>query len=185
MVMQNKRIIGLALVTALLLSIPLIAMQFTDEANWGLFDFIFAGGLIFGTGLAYQLVSSKGKNIAYRAGVGMALAGVFLLIWINLAVGIIGSEDNPVNIMYFGVIAIGFLGSIIARLQPQGMAWVMFAMATAQMLVPVIGLIIVRPQFLEPPGVIGVFALNAFFATLFAGSGLFFRQASATPSKLE
>ena len=36
---------------ALMLLLPLVAMQFTDEVNWSETDFIVAGALIGGTGL--------------------------------------------------------------------------------------------------------------------------------------
>jgi hypothetical protein len=54
-------------------------------------------------------------NRAYRAAVGVAIAAAFILVWMNLAVGIIGSEDNPANLMYGGVLAIGIIGAVIAR----------------------------------------------------------------------
>jgi hypothetical protein len=185
-IMQNftKRLSVWAAVVALILTVPLVAMQFTDEVVWTLFDFIFAGTLLFGTGLAYELVARKGGTIAYRAAVGLALAAALLLIWINGAVGIIGSENNPANLMYGGVLVVGIIGAIIARLQPQGMTRTLFAMAIAQMLVPVIALAIAKPQVtMEPPGVVGVFVLNAFFAMLFVASALLFRHASAPGSK--
>jgi hypothetical protein len=144
--------------------------------NWGLFDFVFAGALIFGTGLTYVLVARRGGNMAYRFAVGLALAAAFLLVWINLAVGVIGSEDNPANLMYYGVLAIGFLGTIIAELRPHGMSRVLFAMALAQALVPVIALLIWKPQLTS--GVAGVLTLNAFFVVLFVGSALLFRNAA-------
>jgi hypothetical protein len=144
--MQNKNIIYLALGTAFILLLPLFAMLFTNQVVWDLTDFIVAGALIFGTGLAYELVARKGGTMAYRVAVGIALAAAFLLVWMNLAVGIIGSEDNPVNLMYFGVLAIGILGATIARLRPQGMVRALFATALAQALVPVLALIINKPQ---------------------------------------
>jgi hypothetical protein len=173
---QYRAVGGVAVATALILLLPLVAMQFTDEMNWGLFDFIFAGALIFGTGLTYVLVMRKAGAVVYRFAVGMALAAVFLLVWINLAVGVIGSEDNPANLMYFGVLAIGFIGTIIAELRPQGMARVLFAMAFAQALVPLIALIIWKPQVTS--GVLGVLTLNGFFVMLFVGSALLFRSAA-------
>lgn len=114
--------------------------------------------------------------MAYRFAVGMALAAAFLLVWINLAVGVIGSEDNPANLMYFGVLAIGFIGAIIAEFRPRGMARVLFAMAFAQALVPVIALIIWKPQVTS--GVLGVLTLNGLFVVLFIGSALLFRNAA-------
>src|ERR687896_2261411 len=106
-------VVGVALATAFILLIPLLA-----EWAWTLFDFVFAGALIFGTGLTYVLVARKAGNIAYRAAVGIALAAAFLLFWVNGAVGVIGSEDNPANVMYFGVLAIAIIGAIIARFRP-------------------------------------------------------------------
>ncbi len=173
----NKNIIRMALVTGFILLIPLVAMQFTDEVDWSLGDFVVAGVLLFGSGLTYELVARKGGTIAYRAAVGVAIAAALLLIWINLAVGLIGSEDNPANMLYLGVLYIGLIGAIIARLKPRGMARVLFAMGLAQFLVPVIALIIWKPSFSEPPGVVGVFFLNAFFAMLFVVSALLFLHA--------
>lgn len=175
---MQKKIIRLALATAFLLLVPLVAMQFTDEMAWGLGDFVFAGALFFGAGLAYELIATKKVGIAYRAAVGIAVATAFILVWANLAVGIIGSEDNPANMMYFGVIAVGIIGAIIARFQPHGMARALFATALAQMLVPVIALMIWKPQVTF--GVLGVLGLNGFFAALFISSALLFQRASAT-----
>jgi hypothetical protein len=178
-----RPVVGVALGTAGILLLFLLAMLLTDEMNWGLFDFVFASVLIFGTGLTYVLVARKGGSMAYRFAVGIALAAVFLLIWLNLAVGIIGSEDNPANLLYGGVLAVGFLGAIIAELRPHGMARVLFAMALAQALVPVIALIIWKPQVTS--GVLGVLTLNGFFVVLFVGSGLLFRNAARDLSRAD
>ncbi len=174
--MQNKAMIRILLTTAFLLLLPLLAMQFTHEVNWDLADFVVAGALLLGAGFTYELVARKGGNLAYRAAVGLALAAALLLVWLNLAVGIIGDEDNPANLMYIGVLAVGFIGAAIVRLEPRGMARVLFATALAQMLVPVIALTIWKPPV--PSGVLGLFGLNALFAMLFVGSGLLFRRAA-------
>ncbi len=80
----------------------------------------------------------KTDRATYRWAVGLALAAALIMVWISLAVGIIGSEDNPANLMYVGVLAVGFVGAIIARLRPRGMARAMFATAIAQTLVLVV-----------------------------------------------
>ena len=119
--------------------------------------------------------------MAYRIAVGMALAAAFLLVWINLAVGVIGSEDNPANLLYGGVLAVGLIGVLIARFRPHGMARALFATAIAQALVPVIALIIWKPQVTSVEaflGVFGVFSVNGFFVMLFVGSALLFRYAA-------
>lgn len=175
-IMKNKNILRLAIATAVLLMVPLVAMQFTKEVNWTLSDFVVAGVLLFGSGLTFELVSRRSANIVYRVAVGIAVATALFLVWSNLAVGIIGNEDNPANLMYFGVLAIGAIGAIIARLQPLGMARALFATALAQLLVPVIALIIWRPEV--NAGVLYVFILNAVFVMLFVGSALLFRRAA-------
>ena len=179
--MKRTNIFHIALVTAFILLIPLAAMQFTAEVNWSLFDFAVAGALLFGSGLAYELIARRAGSVAYRAAAAVAVATALLLAWINLAVGIIGSEDNPVNRMYFAVPAVMIIGAGIARLRPRGMARALFATACAQALVPVIALLSGKsPSMQEPPGVLGVLALNAFFVLLFVGSALLFRHAGNT-----
>src|SRR5690606_25199214 len=55
--MSHKNIIRIAIVTACILLVPLMAMQFTDQVNWNSIDFIIMGALIFGTGLVLDLVA--------------------------------------------------------------------------------------------------------------------------------
>ena len=176
-VMQNiaRRLSVWAAVVVLLLLVP-----FVTRAPWSLADFVIAGTLLFGTGVAYELVARKGCTTAYRAAVGIACAAALLLIWVNGAVGIIGSEDHPANLMYAGVLAVGFTGAFIARFGARGMSHALFATALTQALVPVIALIVWRPDF--GPGVVKVFVLNAFFVALWAASALLFRHAAITPA---
>jgi peptidoglycan/LPS O-acetylase OafA/YrhL len=91
MIMQNKRLIIIVLIVAILLLIPLIAMQFTNEVNWNLLDFIVSGVLLLGTGLLCEFVLRKVKKIRLRIVICVALLIMLLLIWAELAVGIFGS----------------------------------------------------------------------------------------------
>ena len=88
---QNKRLTGIVLTGALLLLIPFIAMQFTDEVVWTLFDFVVAGVLLFGTGLLCELVMRKVKNKDHRFAICGAILVALFLIWAELAVGIFGT----------------------------------------------------------------------------------------------
>jgi hypothetical protein len=159
------------------LLLPLLAMQFTDDVNWGLFDFAAAGALMFGAALAYELVARKGGTLAYRAATGIAVMTALVLVWINLAVGIIGSEDNPANLMYLGVLAVGAIGAGVARLRPRGMARALFGTAVVQALVPLIAMVVWKSDM--TPSVGGIVALNTLFAMLFVGSALLFRHSAA------
>lgn len=177
-----KPLATLALTTAFLLLIPLIGMQFSADVAWTFSDFIFAGTLIFGTGFIYILVTRvlaprMGDNILYRVAVGFALFTGLFLIWVNGAVGIIGSEDNPVNALYFGVIAVGIIGAFVARFRSQGMVFTMFGMAIAQTLIAAIAL--VGGFYQSPPStVFHIIGVNGFFVMLFVIAALLFRHAA-------
>jgi hypothetical protein len=76
------------LITALILLVPLVSMQFTDEVNWSLMDFITAATLVLGTGLLLSLVIKKVSNNKYRLAIGLTILIVFFCIWTELAVGV-------------------------------------------------------------------------------------------------
>jgi hypothetical protein len=87
--------VGLA--TALILLLPLVAMQFTDEVNWGVADFVFAGALLGGTGLLlHQLAARKAGNVAYRA----------LAAGIGVAAIVFGEADDAPGLVLFGGLVI-------------------------------------------------------------------------------
>lgn len=91
MLTQNKRLAGIVLTIAILLLIPFLAMQFTNEVNWSVSDFMVAGVLLLGTGLLCELVMRKVKNIKTRLAICGVILLALLIIWIELAVGIFGS----------------------------------------------------------------------------------------------
>ena len=167
---------------ALLLLLPAIAMQFTSEVDWDETDFIVMGVLLFGSAGIYEVATRMSANRAYRAGVGLAVVTSFLLVWINLAVGVIGNEDNPANLMFFGVIGIAIVGSILARFRAAGLANAMFAAAAAQGLVAVIT-IIIGWGLMEPPGAAGLVMLILFFAVLWLLCAALFRRAAEDESR--
>jgi hypothetical protein len=179
LIIMQKSIVRVAIRTGLILLIPLLGNLFVKGWNWSPFDFVVGGSLLFAAGLTYELVAKQMSNKAYRFAVGLAVGTAFLLTWVNLAVEIIG-DDNPANLMFFGVPIVGTIGAAIARFRPHGMARALFATALAQALVPVIALMIWNPQVRSwSPGVLQVFGLNAVFVALFVGSALLFRYASS------
>ena len=181
-VMNAKAIIRAALGTAVLLLVPLVAMQFTDEVVWTPLDFAVAGVLLFGAGLTYELIARKQGTILYRLAAGVAVGSALFLVWANLAVGLIGDEGNPANLLYGGVLAVGVIGALVARFEAQGMARALFAMALVQALVPVIAVIVWKHPMGSREEALRVLGVTAFFVTLFVGSALLFRRASATRS---
>ncbi len=89
--MNNKRLILILSSVVILLLIPFIAMQFTNEVNWDGFDFIVMGILLFGTALLCELVLRKVKSINGRLIICGAIIVALFLVWAELAVGIFGS----------------------------------------------------------------------------------------------
>jgi O-antigen/teichoic acid export membrane protein len=116
------------------------------------------------------------RSTAYRFAAGVALAAALILVWLSLGVGIIGKDGDPANLMYFGVLAVGIIGAIVARLQPHGMARALFATALAQALVAAIALI--AGLGLPWSGPAEILILNGFFVVLFAASAWLFRRAA-------
>lgn len=153
---------------ALLILLPLIAMQFTREVNWTVGDFVFASLLIGGVGLAAELAVRISSSWSYRAGAALGLAAGFFLIWANGAVGYIGSEDNPYNLLFFGVIAVAFLGSVLAAFRATGMAIAMSAAAIAHAAIGFGGAA-------EDPITVPI---TIVFVALWLGSALLFRKAA-------
>ncbi len=109
--------------------------------NWSLGDYIFAAVLLGSTGSAFIFLLGRSRSIAYRLGCMIAVGTLFLLVWVNGAVGFIGSSATDANMMYAGVIAVAIGGACIARFQPLGMSRAMIAAAAAQVLVALIALI--------------------------------------------
>ena len=89
MITQNKRLYGILIMAMLLLLIPLIAMQFTNEVDWTLGDFLVMGVLLTGTGLMCELVLRNVKKIEHRLLLIAAILFGFFLIWAELAVGLL------------------------------------------------------------------------------------------------
>lgn len=73
---------------ALLLLVPLIAMQFTNEVNWTVFDFMVAAVLLLGAGISGEYLLRKVKTMRQRILIGLALLVTLIIIWVELAVGI-------------------------------------------------------------------------------------------------
>ncbi|MGQ7855110.1 hypothetical protein ACUN24_12815 [Pedobacter sp. WC2501] len=85
------RMIIILSITAFLLAIPLVAMQFTNEVDWTLSDFVTAGVLLLSTGLAIELVIRNLKAGTLRTIVLVVILLALFLIWAELAVGIFGT----------------------------------------------------------------------------------------------
>ncbi|MFL6735885.1 MAG: hypothetical protein ACJ8F4_02355 [Sphingomonas sp.] len=164
------RLVGWA-VPAGLLTIPWVA-----DWPWSAGDFIVAGAMFAIVGGTFELALRASGNVSYRAGVAIALAAGFLLVWINLAVGMIGSENNPLNLLFFGVIGAALTGSIIGRFKPAGMARAMIVAGALQGAIGICVFILDLGAG-EPPGALGLLGLIEFFALMWLIAAWCFRRA--------
>jgi hypothetical protein len=169
----RKSFLTVLLVPTGLLLIPLVANFTVDGFNWNPGSFVFFWAILVGVGFAYKWVTRKTGSVAHRIATGLALLAGFMIVWGNLAVGFIGGEDNPANLLYFVALLVVAICAGVSRFTPSGMARAMFIGAFAVAWVPAIALL-TRPHDFSP-GVAQVFGLNAFFVLMFVVSGFLFR----------
>jgi hypothetical protein len=163
---------------AALLSVPFFAMQFPPTGfDWSLGDFIIMGALFAIVGGLIELAVRLSPSLSYRVGFALAVIASFLIVWVNLAVGIIGSEDNPANLLFLGVLGIEAVGALIARFRAAGMVRAMLATAGAQ---GAIALYVLASGLGsdEPPGMVKLAILIAGFAGMWLVSAWLFARAA-------
>lgn len=120
------------------------------------------------------------SSTAYRSAAALGVATALFLLWAIGALGVIGAEGNRTDLMYFGVLAVGAAGTVVARLEPAGMARAMTASAVATALVAVIALL--GGEHRSPvTSVAEILGINAMFVTMFLGSAALFQK--ATPER--
>jgi hypothetical protein len=171
MTQLRKTMLRVALVALGLLMVPLVASQVVDGWNWNPWGYVFVYVLFFGTGLAYALIARKMGAWSYKAGVGLALVAGFGLGWSNMVH--VADSENPANLVYYSVLAVGALGAWLTRLEARGLARTLFAMAATLALIALI-LPSGAPPYLARNMAIG----HGVLVALFTASGLLFRHAS-------
>lgn len=113
---------------------PLIAKHFSDDVQWTTMDHIAAFFLLATPGALLEIVSRLTTNWSYRFGFALALATAFVITWANLAVGIVGDEDNRLNLVFYLVVAMALIGAPAVGFRASRMAVLMTVVAAAQAL---------------------------------------------------
>ena len=162
---------------AALLAVPLAMMQIGGDWNWTGRDFLFAAVMMGAALLLYEFAGRFSTSMAYRAAVALAVAAAFLLVWINLAVGIVGSEDNPTNLGFFLLVLAAAVGAFAAEYRSRGMARAMLGVAVVQLLLGIVIATAPSTAQVEPMGAWGVLMISGFFAGLWLTSAALFRLA--------
>lgn len=156
---------------------PAAAMRLTREVHWTGFDFLVWGVMLLLAGGGTEAALRASGGWAYRMGAATAILAVFLTVWSELAVGIIGEAANPANLMFAGVLAVAMGGALLVRLQAAGLARTMWATAAAQAAAGAVALV----GRLEAPA--SILAVTAVFGGLWLAAGMLFARArrSAPP----
>ena len=156
---------------AALLLLPAVAMRIGNNGvDWTGSDFVVFGAMLLLACGTFELGAWLSRDRAYRAAFGIAVVAGFLMTWVNLAVGIIGSENNLANLVFFGVLLVGAVGACIARFKPQGMARALVVTTIAQTLAGVVAL---------TQGSVEGVGLSAFFGVVWLVCAGLFRKAAA------
>ena len=167
----GKTMLRVALGALAMLMVPLVASQVVEDWHWGVRGFVVVYVLFFATGMAYALIARKMGAWSYKAGVGVALVAGFALGWSNMVH--VADSENPANLVYYSVLAMGAVGACLARLEARGLARTLFAMAATLALIAVM-LPSGAPPYLARNMAIG----HGVFVALLTASGLLFRHAS-------
>ena len=120
----------------------------------------------------------------YRIAAAIALAAGALQVWINLAVGIVGSEDNPVNQGVYGEVVAAAACAFTARFAAAGLARAMFATAGVQALLALAVATAPSTARDDPMGTTGVLTLSAGFVALWLVSAALFRRSARTCNQI-
>jgi len=89
--MKSKRLQAMLIFSALILSVPLVAMQFTDEVAWSVFDFLIGAVLLTSLSLGLETVFRNVGDFNSRIIFCVIILVVFFLVWAELAVGVFGT----------------------------------------------------------------------------------------------
>lgn len=158
-------------VTMLILSVPLISMAFTSEVAWDGLDFAVAAALVMGTGLVFELIMRHSNQTIYRLASFVAIFTALLLVWVNLAVGLIGSENNLANLLFLAVLAVGVIGVFKSGLAAAAMARTMLACAAVQLLIALVAVVAGWTPSLMPSALfVGPWLLSAWLYLRGAGA---------------
>lgn len=158
---------------AALMLAPVVATQVSDEMKWDGADFTLVGLMLLAACAAWEIAMLKTGNRAYSAAAIVAAGTALLLFLVNGAVGFIGDEGDPVNLLFFAVPAAAAAGAAAVRFEAEGMARAMAVTAAVQLAAAALALALV-------PDVRGFLVGSALFAPLWLLSAWLFRRAAAT-----
>ncbi|MEL7680777.1 hypothetical protein AAG602_06390 [Citromicrobium bathyomarinum] len=119
--------------------IPTVAKATYPGMLWTFGDFVVAAVGLATLGVLVEFGYRLSDRWSYRVAAMGAALGAFLLVWINLAVGFIGDEGNPLNLAYFAMLASVLIGGAVTRFRAGAMAVLMLFCALSQLVILLVG----------------------------------------------
>lgn len=108
---MTRSLFRILLVTGLVLAVPLVANQFIEGEGWSVFDFVFAGTLLMGTGLLYEWGSRK-------AGTRVSAVATAALAAIGGAAVVFGEVDDAPGLVLMGIVFV--IGAVALGVKAAG-----------------------------------------------------------------
>ena len=156
-----------------LVLVAVLAIEAVRQGEYALV--IMAGLFAFGCAIV-ERGTQTAAAWAYRGGAVLAMLTGLGQVYMNLAVGLIGSEDDPINLMFFAIVLLALLGSLGVRARAGAMVWVMGVAALTQLVAGVVGMVF--QIGLTEPRPEGVAFLTVYFAGLWLNAAALFRTAA-------
>jgi peptidoglycan/LPS O-acetylase OafA/YrhL len=103
----RRSLTRVAIITVLLLLIPLALMFLSEGTDWGVFDFVFAGAIIAGAGLLIEFVVRSRGVAAYAAAAVAGLLGVGAMV--------AGEADDAPGLAGFGLLLLLSMVALTVR----------------------------------------------------------------------
>lgn len=158
----------------LVINPPVKAIEKGDLVGW--MTLWMLGAIVIGAVAAF--ITMRRHQMTYRIASASALAGAILITLSNGAVGIIGSEDNQINLIYAVVLISGYIAAAVRRFEAKKMSAVMYAIASALALLAVLALsgVLAENEGMTPQQHITYLMIHATFVLLFALPGYLYNR---------
>ncbi|MCW8092275.1 hypothetical protein [Alteromonas sp. ASW11-130] len=116
------------------LLIPFIASQSSAEFNWSVTDFVLVGTMLLVASLTFWFLSHKVTSRYCKTGIAIGILAYLAAMWANLAVGIVGNPENPVNLVFYALLLISTFITYLGKFSSKKLI--------LAMLVPLIGFLV-------------------------------------------
>ncbi|MEC9251244.1 MAG: hypothetical protein VX501_11385 [Pseudomonadota bacterium] len=140
--------------------------------NWDALDYMVALALLSASAAAYWIATRPARSVWHHLAVMIGAGGALLLLWMQLAVGLVGDGDHPINQAMGLVLVVSAIGALLSRFRASGMRTTLLVAAGTQMVLGALGFILLPAMYFSD-----IFLVTAFFSGLWTASAFLFHLA--------